>query len=139
MDKKQEILNGGLRADLSRALPVLSKLEAFKGFSNFQLTYVNSDASRMQVGYEAEATSDVYRALKKSLIEANILTRAAPPTQTYGPISGQKYMRIYFFREGIDVELRVSRATGLSRILNREEIKAVEEADKKRTPSPSEI
>ncbi len=113
-DLKSKILNYGLRQDLARNIPVLSRLENFKGLTDLRLVAVHASEpadEKMYVEYRASAEPEVHRRLKSALVEGGVIGKYAPTTQT---IRGraQNYMHIYFLKEGVDVELRVSPKKG---------------------------
>jgi len=106
---KDKILNG-IRKDLARHIPALSKLECFLGPNNVKITSakVESDNHRAQISYEVNATPEVYRSFKKSLTNAGVIKRDNPITMTYWP-AGEKYMNMYFAKEGIDIRLKINK------------------------------
>jgi len=106
---KDKILNS-IRKELARQIPALSKLESFLGPNNVKLTSarVESDNILVQIDYEVNATPEVYRAFKKSLTNARVIKRDNPITMTYWPC-GEKYMKMYFVEERIDVRLKINK------------------------------
>ncbi|MEK6928197.1 MAG: hypothetical protein AABX11_07220 [Nanoarchaeota archaeon] len=105
---KIALLNGGFRRELASYIPVLGRLETYAGLNDLKITGADANKDRPEVIYEASASPKIHRRLKSALVEAGVITQNTPTTQTFN-VFGIKHMRMYFFKDNLEVELKVTR------------------------------
>ena len=105
-DITQTLLNSGFRKDLTKSVPALERLEKFPGLQGLTITSVNSTRSSLdpviEVEYEATASPDVYPRIKSSLVEAGVITRHSPYTQTIN-MHDYKFIKMYFDKANVEL------------------------------------
>jgi hypothetical protein len=104
---------GGIRRALAENVPVIGRLEDYRGFAVLDfvgINYVKGDRNTPGVVYEAVMeNSSEFRRLKSSLIEAGVFPRSAD-ARTSKPVLNVKYLEIFLDEPPLKVNVRVKRA-----------------------------